>query len=302
VLAGLPEGIADRSALHEVEGDRLWVGDFGPEGAPVVVLLHGLLTTGIDWSPVIARLGTERRVIAPDLPGCGSSDRPPPEAARGYAVEWIASRLGRLLQEFELGDFVLAGHDFGATVAIALLGREGLSIRRGVLVAPLLDGMNPGVRLPNPFPRMRRLWKRIGVGGPLALRTLFTRRDLRRYLERRRAGMGAPESALVDVYWDRLCRDGGLEAAGSMLERIEELHGVSEQLLTLDVSLALAWGEHDSIAPVERGRSLSRRANEQRRPLRLEVFPGCGHSPHRERVDEIAAMLLGDDSLRSASH
>src|SRR5262245_5939862 len=43
---------------------------------PPLLLLHGLMTTSYSWRYVYEPLGKSFRVIAPDMPGAGRSDKP----------------------------------------------------------------------------------------------------------------------------------------------------------------------------------------------------------------------------------
>src|SRR5689334_17757516 len=66
-----------RHAFVSVEGMRLHWAELGEttERAPVV-LLHGLNDSYLTWKRVAPALALDRRVLMPDLPGYGLSDRP----------------------------------------------------------------------------------------------------------------------------------------------------------------------------------------------------------------------------------
>ena len=84
----------------------------------------------------MTNLGGGRRVIAPDLPGCGDSDRGDPLTMDGYAAALpaVADGLG-------IGPFDLYGVGAGAHVAAALAAQGAGRVRRLVLRGALiLDG------------------------------------------------------------------------------------------------------------------------------------------------------------------
>ena len=59
----------------------------GPTGAPAILLLHGLPSSSRMFEPLLARLGDEFHMVAPDYPGFGHSDAPSPkEFAYGTAL------------------------------------------------------------------------------------------------------------------------------------------------------------------------------------------------------------------------
>src|SRR5580704_16493068 len=49
---------------------------------PPLVLVHDYLSSRVAWDDVLPRLATNFRVIVPDLPGFGESEKPPPARYR----------------------------------------------------------------------------------------------------------------------------------------------------------------------------------------------------------------------------
>jgi haloalkane dehalogenase len=121
-FAGLPDF---DFAPHYVEvddgdGGRLRVHhlDEGPPDGEVVLLMHGEPS----WSflyrhmiPVLVDAGL--RCVVPDLVGFGRSDKPAERSDYSYArhVEWMRSAL---LDQLELRDVTLVGHDWGGLVGL----------------------------------------------------------------------------------------------------------------------------------------------------------------------------------------
>ena len=67
----------DISIRTDELGDcRIAVREFGPAGAPPLVLVHGLMTAGYSFRYLLDLLGDRYRLIIPDLPGSGASDHP----------------------------------------------------------------------------------------------------------------------------------------------------------------------------------------------------------------------------------
>src|SRR5688572_29291762 len=58
-----------------IDGARIAFVDHGPPAAPTILLVHGNPMWSFLWRKVIAQL-SEFRVIAPDLRGFGTSDKP----------------------------------------------------------------------------------------------------------------------------------------------------------------------------------------------------------------------------------
>ena len=99
-------------------GDRVHFLDWGGEGRPGILLIHGLSNTAWSWAPVARRLRAARTVVAMDLRGHGLSDAP----TSGYDPVTFGADIAAAAEGSGLlaspGDrVVLAGHGFGAIVA-----------------------------------------------------------------------------------------------------------------------------------------------------------------------------------------
>jgi pimeloyl-ACP methyl ester carboxylesterase len=92
---------------------RLAVRTFGRRG-PHVVLIHGLASTQKIWDLVIPRLERRFRVVTYDQRGHGESSEP----SSGYDFANICTDLGVVLRAVKAKRPVLAGHSYGANVAI----------------------------------------------------------------------------------------------------------------------------------------------------------------------------------------
>ncbi|MBB5444991.1 pimeloyl-ACP methyl ester carboxylesterase [Paraburkholderia sp. WSM4177] len=103
-LAGFEHKFAtvDGLRLHYVTGGN-------PQG-DVVVLLAGFPESWFAWRKVMGLLAKTYRVVAPDLPGQGDSDRP----MDGYDTQTLASHVHGLLQQLGITRYCLAAHDIGA--------------------------------------------------------------------------------------------------------------------------------------------------------------------------------------------
>ena len=89
----------------------------GPEGAPVVVLLHGWPDSFLRFTRVLPRL-TEVTVVVPCLPGYPGSDGP------GMAGADMAAPVAAAMADLGYDRYVVSGGDIGSSVAEALARRE----------------------------------------------------------------------------------------------------------------------------------------------------------------------------------
>jgi pimeloyl-ACP methyl ester carboxylesterase len=81
-----------------------------------LVFLHGAGSSSVLWMDPVRRLKDVRRVIAPDLPGHGQSDRwhPPSE----ISIAMYRDAVGTMCAQLGLDRVVLVGHSMGGQVAL----------------------------------------------------------------------------------------------------------------------------------------------------------------------------------------
>lgn len=118
----------------EVNGIRLHYTRAG-SGEPLV-LLHGFPMTSYCWRKIIPALAERFTVIAPDLRGCGDSDRP----TAGYDKRTVAEDIHQLVGQLGLGPVNVVSHDVGMMVAYAYASLYPAEVRRLVLMEAALAG------------------------------------------------------------------------------------------------------------------------------------------------------------------
>jgi pimeloyl-ACP methyl ester carboxylesterase len=88
----------------------------GAQGSPIL-LLHGLVASGIYWGGAFDRLADDHRLIVPDLLGFGRSPRP----ATGYGADDHVAAVIACLDELAIHEPVLIGaHSLGTLVALRM--------------------------------------------------------------------------------------------------------------------------------------------------------------------------------------
>lgn len=101
---------------------------------PPLIILHGLLGSGRNWSGIAQALAGERRCILPDLRNHGAS---PWSDEVGYDA--MAGDVAALLDRLTIATATVIGHSMGGKVATALASAQPSRVDRLVLVdiAPL---------------------------------------------------------------------------------------------------------------------------------------------------------------------
>jgi pimeloyl-ACP methyl ester carboxylesterase len=194
-----------------VNGVRLHYVAGGKTDGDLVVLLAGFPESWFAWRRVMPLLASTYKVIAPDLPGQGDSDRP----AGGYDALTLAGMVHGLLQQLGIARYFLAAHDVGAWVAYPYAALFGNEVRRLVL----LDAGIPGITLPDALPttpeRAWRTWHFAFHAIPDLPELLIAGREreyLDWFLRRKAANPEAFSDADLEEYLRIFRKDGGLRA------------------------------------------------------------------------------------------
>lgn len=107
----------------------------GAEGAPSLVLVHGLIVSGRYMMPLALRLAETHRVLVPDLPGFGASGKP----RRALDVPALAAALAGYLEAAVPGPAVLVANSFGCQIAARTVAAGRGAVERMVMVGPTMD-------------------------------------------------------------------------------------------------------------------------------------------------------------------
>jgi pimeloyl-ACP methyl ester carboxylesterase len=285
--SGLPATLTGVISWHpqgrfvEVQGRRAHVVDTG-EGPPVL-LLHGFLHSSYTWRRTIEALAPRHRVIAPDLLGCGWSDR----GDGDYGLEGLGRWVAGTLDALGVGDLHAAvGNSLGGGLLLDLALRAPRRVARLALVSPLAATL-PVPSLPFRLlglPLLEPLF-RATAGNPS-----FVRRALSLLAYR-----GRPVDDEVLHGFTPLERQGSLRTATAMAGALWEASAsIQRRLGELDVPTLLVWGARDGVLPLVYGKrvaSLVPRA-------RFEVLDGLGHCAHEEDPARFHALL--DELLGAA--
>src|SRR5262249_27743712 len=114
------------------DGRTLHYDDYG--AGPLVVLLHGSPGSARAWERVGGHLAPRFRIVAPDLPGYGGSD-PRPDAV-DTDTAWVAGPIEASVGTLA-GPAFLAGHSYGANVALTVAIRQRVTVAALALFEPV---------------------------------------------------------------------------------------------------------------------------------------------------------------------
>src|SRR5215469_13422897 len=95
-----------------VDGVGIFYREAGPKDAPTIVLLHGFPSSSREFDPLIPLLATRYHLVAPDFPGFGHSDAPPP-SSYNYTFDHLAKTTSDFLERLGINKYSLYLHDYG---------------------------------------------------------------------------------------------------------------------------------------------------------------------------------------------
>jgi pimeloyl-ACP methyl ester carboxylesterase len=279
----VPPAPALSSTSHDVaaRGARIRFVEAG-SGAPLI-LLHDYLASRVVWDDVLPGLATRFRVIAPDLPGFGESEKPPPGRYR-YDFDAFAESLVDLIAAVGLGRVSLCGHALGGAIALTVAASHPDLVDKLVLVNPLVYP-----------PRPDALSRIVGVPllGPLLFKQLYGRTLFRnRFLGRERADDQSASSASsassqrVDHLFELFDVPAAREAAYATMHAMLDTRPLTASVPRVKAPAMVAWGRASRSSPFEHGRRLARELG----GARFEVFD-CGPSPAEEMPEAFARAV-----------
>lgn len=279
-MTGIPELDGVEHRFVDARGARFHVALAGPEGGPVVVLLHGWPQHWWMWRDAIGPLaGAGARVIAIDHRGYGWSEVTP----GGYRTDERAADALAVLDALGVGAFRMAGHDWGGAAAVAIALEHPERVERLSVLA-----------VPNPWvPRdARALWATLkgfyympllaapGLGPAVVGRRGFLARTV---AKEARGGWGPRELELYESRLDPHATQRTYASFGA---------GTGDRAKRLVPPTLWLHGEADSAVRVEHLRGLREHADD----VTIEVLPGLGHFFVEEAPERVVRKLT-DQSI-----
>lgn len=249
---------------------------------PVLLLIHGMAGNAENWRAVVEPLARAHTVIAPDLPGHGSSE----PGGGDYSLGALAGTLRDLLVVLGHERATLVGHSLGGGIAMQFAYQFPEMVERLVLVSS--GGLGPEVSLILRAAALpgadlfisatagagHRVGSALGRGlGAIGLRPTADVAEVARGYgaladPHRRAAFLATLRSVVGTHGQRV-------AAGDRLYLAETL------------PLLIVWGSRDPIIPVSHAEA----AHEALPGSRLEIFQGVGHLPQLEEPGRFVAVV-----------
>jgi pimeloyl-ACP methyl ester carboxylesterase len=102
-----------------VKGLNIFYREAGPANAPTILLLHGFPSSSRMFDTLMTLLADRYHLVAPDYPGFGNSEAPPPDKFT-YSFAALADVVGAFTEALHLDRYALYVQDYGGPVGYRL--------------------------------------------------------------------------------------------------------------------------------------------------------------------------------------
>jgi pimeloyl-ACP methyl ester carboxylesterase len=285
-------GFTPRWDIRSADGTPIFAGHAG-EG-PTVFLVHGITCNGSIWRYQVPYLSKQYRVVTLDLRGHGRSGIP---ENGDHSTERLAEDLEAVVEAYDPGEFVLAGHSMGGFTVFKWLERFAPGWRgrlKGVVILnssalPLTEGMILGWVIDSlyPFP-LSRLIEFLQVPRPAAQKAVaaFWKSDPG-YLLMRYVAFGKNPPAREVDFQRQMTASTPLHCFARAARACLEYRVDHSALTKLDVPSLVITSTHDRLISA----ASSRRTSELMPGSRLVVFRDVGHDTPLECPGELQREL-----------
>lgn len=293
-----PDGAADTPAgasrWSDVDGPVHYIDFGGPRRGPLIVAVHGLAGSAVNWSAIAPLLTTRCRLLAPDLAGHGLTR----SGGRSTGVRANRLLLDGFLQDVAVAPVILMGNSMGGMIALLEAAVAPGRVSGLILVDPALPFVpaRPDLLVATLF----------AAGGLPAIGTALLRGVHR-----------LPPDAIVRGILSLCCQDPSRVPAGVVDRHVEmerqrapfteaghDLgvatrsvmatagiggHAYRAGIASVTCPVLLIHGERDRLVPASAARSAAR----AHPSWSLVVLPDVGHVPQLEAPRECADAIFG---------
>jgi pimeloyl-ACP methyl ester carboxylesterase len=250
---------------------------------PGVVFLHNGGTSSVIWRNQFRALADAHTVVSVDLPGFGSSPRPPDGLDLGDHVVLISA----LIEALELAPVLLVGNCMGSNIGALITMTRPALVRGLVLVNPLTEatfdagGLGLLHKVQRWAPGPSKLARRLS-------RSIVPPRVAARATVRFQLGTKGAASKLQHDPELLACntRRDQLPALVDVLDDMDA-YGALDEGRAVQVPLCIVWGEQNRVLSPGAVRELSARLG----PDREVVMEGCGHLPMLEDPERLRSII-----------
>ena len=281
---------ASRSAFVPIRGVDCHLRSWGPEDAPLLVLLHGSQDASASWQFVVDALEHAWHVVAPDWRGHGLSGR---SGADTYWFPDYVADLDALLEHLTpQRPARLVGHSMGGQIAALYAGVRPERVARLVNV----DGFGPPGGRHDPAPRRFAKWL-AQIGDDVSQRPYESFEEFALRMRSENPRLDETRSRFLAEHWGEPAPDGTVvRRADPALKRspptampqddvIECWRQTRASVLWIDGAQSGLWARLASDPAAFEARAGAYA------DLRIEHVEDAGHNVHHDQPQRLARLL-----------
>ncbi len=227
------------------------------EGKPLLIL-HGWGSRTSRWLTVSKLLaGRGFKIIIPDLPGFGHSDKP----KSVWGIKEYASFVEDFVKQIDLKDFYLLGHSFGGAVAsfYSVSVNNASKIKRLFLVsAACIREKGLKKKSIKSFAKIFKFLKYVPFAKGIFYRFIV------------KTDYHLTKGVVREIYLKVIDQD------------------LTDELEKIKVGTCLIWGENDNITPLRHGEKIHSKIKDSV----LEIIPNAGHDLNLDSPGRLADTVV----------
>jgi len=287
-----PTQISAVPAIAQVRGaEERWITIDGVNwrylfagSGPPLLLIHGFMGYSYSWRFNLEALAQHFSVYAPDLPGCGFSERP---LADECSLRGDADRMLQFMQLLGIEDADIVGSSRGGGLAMVMAASAARNghlhrIRRLVLISPI-----------NPWSSHGKVLTRLLATTLGGIYVVHVQPRMKVVSKRYFTALYGDPKRIVPGTFEAYA--AGMDPAGSFEHLVRILRSWRDDLAAIGDSLReisslptlLLWGSRDRAVYPSSIHQLQR----QLKNSALVMFHGAGHMPYEEVPEEFNRVL-----------
>ena len=272
------------SWFTRVNGVRVHYQEAGDEYAPPIILIHGFISSNLIWSHVLLRLARKGfRVIAPDLPGYGYSDKP---ADAKYTIAEQAGAVVAFMDRLGLRKAIVVGASYGGAVAATIALDYPDRVHKLIMIGAVTND-----DAKKKFLLRVSCMPLIGdIATPLFLGSRWILKQRMQAMYRR---MGKPINEKMVASRHHLLATANTHRAMIRSARAWSANRIEREASLIRQPTMIVWGDQDDHFPIDNAFRLRDTISNSK----LIVFHNCGHLPpaeYPERFVEAVADFLSE--------
>ncbi|MBO0676370.1 alpha/beta hydrolase [Mycolicibacterium sp. S2-37] len=273
---------------RDVDGLRVHYRESGVPSSTAVLLLHGFPASSYSFREVLPVLGERAYVIAPDLPGFGFSDVPPPDRYE-YSFERLSRVIESLVGDLGVQRYVLYVTDYSTPVGYLMAMRHP----ERVLGLVVQNGNTHDAGLHEAWDAPRRYWADPTPENRAALPDWLnfdgTREQYIGGLPQNLQDLHPRESWHLD--WERLSRPGNLDLQFQLFydyrNHVARFADIAAYHQRHQPPCLVLWGRHDPFFDIAEVLAYHR----DMATFEAHVYDG-GHQLLETHAAEVASLLV----------